>query len=975
MALKKSQKSLKDWTDQDWSTKSGKKSSETGERYLPKSAIDSLSSQEYAATTKKKREDTKKGKQHSKQPKKIAKKTAQHRYKGGLMQEGKGVSDKETELFSKFEKAMREAEAREEAGVDESFSEMYSRLEEETGGEAMMPSYMYDLPSYEDLEDAQEKNEGGLVSDTSPRMKRAREAREERQALGVPEDTTVQDAAYFAASLAPVTGEAIAAKEAAESFEQGDYGEAAFLAAGAIPGLGFIPRAAGKALRKAKVKLGKIPEGGLDASDFADDEFEDLLKSVSDKDKKRKTKIEAGLEKNRMAKEEMDAFISRQPTSTEISDAMARNELPMGTAYDVKDQTTVWAEHWKKADPLDIGFDEDLFTAPASASKTSDYFYNGLSSVEDNFANATFGKGNMDDVFRNKPVEKNTKTSLRLNLNSKIPNVDKGLSKATTVHFDKPSGPVASYVATGTVDDAVFEVNQKGRALISSKVDNKFPAMGVTGKWNPDETVFDAASKRDLVGKYAGEKGDPLDVIEIKFNPFSDHLFKDARTGWAVKSAEKATTIGDRVFAIGVKYHSKADAPKALEKVSKTKKGEKIEGTPPPSTVRFPFNKGGFMYGNKEYKKMHGGGHAKKDYSKYKKMNMGGYTGGMTQAMGMNPMFDETEEMPQMNCGGYMGGGMMSADVIVGIDPVSGNEIPLGSDAENVRDDIPAMLSEDEYVLPADVVKWHGLKHIQEMHDEASMGLMSMAMDGLVATGEPAVKSKDAEKVKQEYRTEKGSRKTPEGVEVELTAYEVEDKADLEKEDDSKYKSKVKGNMKEYGKGGLLGYAEGGLVDDEDPDPYGDLLDDGFEFDADMMNAEMLEEVAAEQRARDKELEPYIREESLTEEDAVDLFDVDEEAGVVDVPDGGLDTTPVSEDEEISEDKVNKVAAALLKQANSYGGSGSEGAAFMSGLGNGVKMAELGKKVGDQLADYETKSGNNPFGFLRDDKGFFRKRD
>jgi hypothetical protein len=85
MALKKSQKSLKDWTDQDWSTKSGKKSSETGERYLPKSAIDSLSSQEYAATTKKKRDDSKKGKQHSKQPKKIAKKTAQYRNKGGLM--------------------------------------------------------------------------------------------------------------------------------------------------------------------------------------------------------------------------------------------------------------------------------------------------------------------------------------------------------------------------------------------------------------------------------------------------------------------------------------------------------------------------------------------------------------------------------------------------------------------------------------------------------------------------------------------------------------------------------------------------------------------------------------------------------------------------------------------------------------------------------------------------------------------------
>ena len=51
MPLRKSQKSLKKWTKQKWRTKSGKKSSETGERYLPTSAIKSLSSSEYAATT------------------------------------------------------------------------------------------------------------------------------------------------------------------------------------------------------------------------------------------------------------------------------------------------------------------------------------------------------------------------------------------------------------------------------------------------------------------------------------------------------------------------------------------------------------------------------------------------------------------------------------------------------------------------------------------------------------------------------------------------------------------------------------------------------------------------------------------------------------------------------------------------------------------------------------------------------------
>jgi hypothetical protein len=83
MALKKSQKSLKKWTKQEWQTKSGKPSTQgkkaTGERYLPKKAIKALSDKEYAATSRKKRADTKKGKQFSKQPKKVAKKTARHR--------------------------------------------------------------------------------------------------------------------------------------------------------------------------------------------------------------------------------------------------------------------------------------------------------------------------------------------------------------------------------------------------------------------------------------------------------------------------------------------------------------------------------------------------------------------------------------------------------------------------------------------------------------------------------------------------------------------------------------------------------------------------------------------------------------------------------------------------------------------------------------------------------------------------------
>ena len=77
--MKAPQKSLKDWTDQKWQTKSGKPSSKTGERYLPEAAIKALSPAEYAATTRAKRAGKAAGKQFVKQPPKVAAKTARFR--------------------------------------------------------------------------------------------------------------------------------------------------------------------------------------------------------------------------------------------------------------------------------------------------------------------------------------------------------------------------------------------------------------------------------------------------------------------------------------------------------------------------------------------------------------------------------------------------------------------------------------------------------------------------------------------------------------------------------------------------------------------------------------------------------------------------------------------------------------------------------------------------------------------------------
>ena len=90
---------------------------------------------------------------------------------------------------------------------------------------------------------------------------------------------------------------------------------------------------------------------------------------------------------------------------------------------------------------------------------------------------------------------------------------------------------------------------------------------------------------------------------------------------------------------------------------------------------------------------------------------------------------NEQMEMAFMNQGGLKDDGMNQ-------DPVSGNEIPNGSMAKEVRDDISAQLSEGEYVVPADVVRYLGVKHFEDLRDKAKQGLQSMEANGRIG-GEP----------------------------------------------------------------------------------------------------------------------------------------------------------------------------------------------------------------------------------------------
>jgi hypothetical protein len=85
-------------------------------------------------------------------------------------------------------------------------------------------------------------------------------------------------------------------------------------------------------------------------------------------------------------------------------------------------------------------------------------------------------------------------------------------------------------------------------------------------------------------------------------------------------------------------------------------------------------------------------------------------------------------------------GGSVDLDTVPdntkGIDPVSGNEVPIGSTPKEVRDDIPAQLSEGEYVVPSDVVRFYGVRFFENLRAKAKFGYKDMADNGRIG-GEP----------------------------------------------------------------------------------------------------------------------------------------------------------------------------------------------------------------------------------------------
>lgn len=226
----------------------------------------------------------------------------------------------------------------------------------------------------------------------------------------------------------------------------------------------------------------------------------------------------------------------------------------------------------ENVEPLEIGTSPATEGGKLLANYTAD-------TAKDLIEKAKNAKVGLNPELIGKKVDTGKQVAIRLNLNSSIPNAPKGLDKLQTLHDKKPTGSALSYLPFATVENVNFFVNQTGRRDIASKIKglavkeakNKFPAMSVNGQFNPTRNVLE-------------EMGD--DVVEIGFNPANTHLFVDMATGQAVKGADVATVIGNRVYAKGVTYMKKSEAPEPKDASDGTELG---------SEVRYKLKRGGLM--------------------------------------------------------------------------------------------------------------------------------------------------------------------------------------------------------------------------------------------------------------------------------------------------------------------------------------------------------------------------------------------
>jgi hypothetical protein len=248
----------------------------------------------------------------------------------------------------------------------------------------------------------------------------------------------------------------------------------------------------------------------------------------------------------------------------------------------------------------------------------------------------------------------------------------------------KKSGNAIGYAKTAVLRDVTFESDPRVALDIARRKELKSgERMGkaTIARAFGDWVPHDPAKARE----YAESIFNDPEWVQVGMNPYRASYFYDKADGMPVIGAEEVVQIGPLVLAKNVKKTEPNDAK------------FRIDANDPDSPT---YKKGGVVMSTSKIKKPVG-----------------------------------------MAKGGFAEGGMLQEGGTV--DPVSGNEVPPGALQEEVRDDIPAQLSEGEFVFPADVVRFIGLENLMKLRQSAKEGLSKMEAMGQMSNAEEATEEDD----------------------------------------------------------------------------------------------------------------------------------------------------------------------------------------------------------------------------------------
>mgnify|MGYP003624939216 FL=1 len=275
------------------------------------------------------------------------------------------------------------------------------------------------------------------------------------------------------------------------------------------------------------------------------------------------------------------------------------------------------------------------------------------------------------------------KVSVRLD----IPSYNNYNTWIPTIHKFRSRGTpgnVLAYAPAISIKNVVFHTPDLEKPV------KKALAIAQGGQKNPYAGMEGLVVNRSVDDTYNLAKkqlADPKsEWIQIGMNPRGHSYFIDNATGQPVLSAEEVIQVGKLVLARGAKKGKSSD---------------------------FEFEQGGINIDNNDSKFQKGGTNMS-DVDMYK--------GDMEDQMMLSGLVSEPDD----------------------VDPVSGNEIPLGATAEGVRDDETVSISPGEFVIPDYAVRYHGIDFYMESLQKAKQGLQQMEQMGMVGNPDNATMPEEA---------------------------------------------------------------------------------------------------------------------------------------------------------------------------------------------------------------------------------------